>query len=628
MAASLRERQVEALRAMLQLQAGGQEPSWKVLVYDKTGQDILGPLLSVKELRDLGVTLYLQLHSDRDSIPDAPAVYFCLPTPENVQRLCQDLGNQLYGGYHYNFISPVSRPQLEDIATAALQAGCEHLVQRLFDQYTNFICLEDDMFCLAHQGSPPPDVSYYSLSRGEVTDTEMETMLSSITDSLFALCVTLGTVPIIRCPAGNAAEAVAERLERKLRDNLRDARNSLFSDGTATGRYSFHRPVLVLVDRSVDMATPLHHTWTYQALAHDVLKYQQNRVTVPAGAKEKVFELEQGDEFWTTHKGSPFPQVAEAIQEALEEIKGREEEIRQVKKDLGLGDDTDAALANLNLSDGTAKLTSAVSSLPQLLERKRLIDQHCSLATSVLDAIKQRRLDVFFELEEKLMAGQSLDRSLMEVLEDPENGVAEDKLRLFLIFFLSSPAVSEAELEQYSAALQAAGCDLAPLTYLRRWRSFTQQSSKTLEVASGQQGGTRAVNMFSSLISQSSNFVMAGVKNLVVKRHNLPVTRVVDEIMEQRQGGVGDSYRYLDPKILRNNDSSQTPRTKTPFSDALVFVVGGGNYIEHQNLQEYVKSRNVSLGVGVPPRRVVYGCTQLTNAHQFLAQLARLGVQK
>ena len=57
-----------------------------------------------------------------------------------------------------------------------------------------------------------------------------------------------------------------------------------------------------------------------------------------------------------------------------------------------------------------------------------------------------------------------------QVLEDPENGVAEDKLRLFLIFFLSSPAVSEAELEQYSAALQAAGADLAPLTYLR-WAS-------------------------------------------------------------------------------------------------------------------------------------------------------------
>ena len=111
--------------------------------------------------------------------------------------------------------------------------------------------------------------------------------------------------------------------------------------------------------------------------------------------------------------------------------------------------------------------------------------------------------------------------------------------------------------------------------------------------SSGQGGTTKAVSMFSSLISQSSNFVMAGVKNLVVKKHNLPVTKIVDDIMEQKQGKFNDEYKYLDPKILRGNESGQIPRTKTTFADAIVFVVGGGNYIEYQNLQDYAKSKNV-----------------------------------
>ena len=64
------------------------------------------------------------------------------------------------------------------------------------------------------------------------------------------------------------------------------------------------------------------------------------------------------------------------------------------------------------------------------------------------------------------------------------------------------------------------------------------QSSKMVETAAGGQGTTKAVSMFSNLISQSSNFVMAGVKNLVVKKHNLPLTKIVDEIMEQKQGKV------------------------------------------------------------------------------------------
>ena len=81
--------------------------------------------------------------------------------------------------------------------------------------------------------------------------------------------------------------------------------------------------------------------------------------------------------------------------------------------------------------------------------------------------------------------------------------------------------------------------------------------------------------------------------NLVIKKHNLPITKIVDDIMEQKQGKFNDEYKYLDPKILRGNEGGQIPRTKTPFSDAIVFVVGGGNYIEYQNLQDYVKMKNV-----------------------------------
>ena len=32
------------------------------------------------------------LHSDRDAIPEVPAIYFVLPTEENVKRICQ-VGN-------------------------------------------------------------------------------------------------------------------------------------------------------------------------------------------------------------------------------------------------------------------------------------------------------------------------------------------------------------------------------------------------------------------------------------------------------------------------------------------------------------------------------------------------------
>lgn len=38
----------------------------------------------------------------------------------------------------------------------------------------------------------------------------MNEIINAITDGLFSVFATLGCVPIIRCPKGNAAELVAE----------------------------------------------------------------------------------------------------------------------------------------------------------------------------------------------------------------------------------------------------------------------------------------------------------------------------------------------------------------------------------------------------------------------------------
>jgi hypothetical protein len=65
----------------------------------------------------------------RDPVPDVPAIYFCQPTDENLKRIAEDLQNGLYGSYYFNFISPISRQKLEDLATAALNSNAVTQVQ-------------------------------------------------------------------------------------------------------------------------------------------------------------------------------------------------------------------------------------------------------------------------------------------------------------------------------------------------------------------------------------------------------------------------------------------------------------------------------------------------------------------
>ena len=46
-----------------------------------------------------------------------------------------------------------------------------------------------------------------------------------------------------------------------------------------------------------------------------------------------------------------------------------------------------------------------------------------------------------------------------------------------------------------------------------------------------------------------------------------------------------------------------------------MFVVGGGNYIEYQNLQDYCARQQV-------PKSIIYGTTELMDASEFLMQVS------
>lgn len=65
------------------------------------------------------------------------------------------------------------------------------------------------------------------------------------------------------------------------------------------------------------------------------------------------------------------------------------------------------------------------------------------------------------------------------------------------------------------------------------------------------------------------------------------MTKITEQLMECRTGGDLDDYMYLDPKLLKGGDV--VPKNRAPFQDAVVFIVGGGNYIEYQNLVDFIK---------------------------------------
>lgn len=285
-----------------------------------------------------------------------------------------------------------------------------------------------------------------------------------------------GAIPIIRCPRGGAAEMIAAKLDRKLRDHILNSKDNLFSSqgqrpSTAAGTPS-SRPVLVIVDRNVDLIPMLSHSWTYQSLVYDVLKMHLNRITIetpidednPAkGRTKRSYDLNSNDFFWARNAGVPFPQVAEDIDAELTKYK---EDANEITKNTGASSIED--LQN-DTSSSAQHLKAAITLLPELRERKATLDMHMNIATALLKGIKDRQLDNFFQIEENII--KQTKAQILELLNDDAKGKEPlDKLRLFIIWFLSTEQdVSRTEMERFEEALTKAGSDITALAYVKRY---------------------------------------------------------------------------------------------------------------------------------------------------------------
>lgn len=80
----------------------------------------------------LKISFSRHLNSQRETLPDVPAVYFVSPTESNIQIICNDLRKSMYDSYYFNMIYPLPRPLLEDLALSAVEGGIVQQVQKVF----------------------------------------------------------------------------------------------------------------------------------------------------------------------------------------------------------------------------------------------------------------------------------------------------------------------------------------------------------------------------------------------------------------------------------------------------------------------------------------------------------------
>lgn len=75
--------------------------------------------------------------------------------------------------------------------------------------------------------------------------------------------------------------------------------------------------------------------------------------------------------------------MAAAVEQELEDYKAAENRIKGLKTDMP---ESAEDAVDLLLADNTAKLTSAITSLPDLLKKKDNVDKHMSIAMGTVES--------------------------------------------------------------------------------------------------------------------------------------------------------------------------------------------------------------------------------------------------
>lgn len=338
--------------------------------------------------------------------------------------------------------------------------------------------------------------------------------------------------------------------------------------------------LLLILDRRDDPITPLLTQWTYQAMVHELLGLNNNRVLL-RGAPNISKDLEEvvlsptQDEFFSKNLLSNFGDLGVAVKQLLEDYQ------RLSKRNENITSIEDMQNFLERYPDFRSKSINVSKHVAVIGELSRLVDV-CQL------------LDIS-QLEQEIAC--SNDRSghkqeLFDRIRSPKVKSA-DKLRLALLYLLKYESYNE--IREVKTLLSERGLSAPQVALLDAVLEYAGEAHRAPGLFSG--GGI----MF-KLTKSFTN--IQGVQN-VYTQHQPTLFHTLDAVLK---GKLKDSaYPPLSPASGSGLAAVAKP------SEVLIFIVGGATFEEAATVAQFNATN--------PSMRVLLGGSCVHNSTSFLKEI-------
>ena len=427
---------------------------------------VMSNVMGMYDLMEQRVTLVESITKKRAPFREMAVVYVISPTQENISQIIQDYSGQganpqpLYGPAVFIYtLNKLPQQLLEQIKM------CRPLVKSiraLREINMDFVAKENRAFHFDMQTSIKDLFSSRSSS---------PFLLATIVEKLVTVCATLNEYPHVRYPANSSlCQELAEAFHRQMNEFVAAAPSWWYYG--MQGHMERDRSTLLLLDRSLDVLSPLMHEFTYQAMVNDLLNIDDDKISYKAEAvvvskqqqqPETVIEpvkkdvlLNDNDELWVEFRCRHIADVIQTLSSRIREI---------------MDSHTGAKLAtdsgrSLTLSE----MASALKQLPEYQEVMSKLSQHMHVSHQCMSVFTREKLLDLAELEQTLATGITEEgrtpktADLLNDVEDKIRGMppcnkAIAALRLLSIFVITQKGATAAALNRMLAVAQAGPTD-------------------------------------------------------------------------------------------------------------------------------------------------------------------------